>query len=137
MENTPPFLGTGWSFPPTFLPGLYGVSLVTGEDDIRQSLHILLTTTVGERLMHPDYGCDLRPYLFEPVNTTLLAYIRDLVKSAILMHEPRIKLDSVTIEDRTIEGQMIIHVDYIIRTTNTRHNFVYPFYRTEATELPK
>ena len=137
MENTPPFIGIGWSFPPTFSPGIYGVNLVSGEDDIRQSLNILLTTTIGERLMQPTYGCDLRPYVFEPVSTTLLAYIRDLVRTAILLHEPRIKLESVSIEDRTTEGQLIINVDYTISTTNTRHNYVFPFYRAEGTELKK
>lgn len=137
MANVPPFLGTGWSFPPTFSPGVWSVQLVSGEEDVRQSLHVLLTTTIGERLMHPTYGCDLKPYVFEAVNTTLLAYIRDLVRNAILQHEPRIKLEGVAVEDQTIEGRLIIQVDYAIRTTNTRHNFVFPFYRAEGTEIPR
>ncbi len=132
MPAPAPFLGTGWGFPPTFLPGSHTVRLVSDVEDIRESLGILLTTSLGERLMHPTYGCDLRRYLFEPVDTTLATRIRDLVETAILYHEPRIRPECVTLEDRTTEGLLLIHVEYVIRSTNSRHNFVFPFYKAEA-----
>ena len=65
MPTDPSFLGTGWSFPPTFTRGGAEVDLVSGADDIEQSLQILLSTRLGERLMQPDFGCDLQQVMFE------------------------------------------------------------------------
>ncbi len=135
MNPNQDFLGTGWAFPPTFVPGLHQVRLVSGADDILESLHILLTTTLGERLLHPTYGCDLRPYLFEPLNTTLTTFVKDLVETAILYHEPRVRPDDVSLELQPEQGLMLIRVDYIIRATNSRQNIVHPFYLREGSEV--
>ena len=52
------FLGTGWAFPPEFhrYGEQAGVKLVSEEEDIRESLGILLSTRPGERIMQPGYG---------------------------------------------------------------------------------
>lgn len=130
------FLGTGWSFPPTFPLSKRGVLLVSDEEDIRQSLTILLTTTIGERLMQPTYGCDLKKYLFEPLNTGLVTYLRDLVRTAILYHEPRITLDSLEVNTTELDGLFEMHLEYTIRSTNSRSNLVFPFYRDEGGNSP-
>lgn len=135
MSNNKDFLGTGWAFPPQFSRPGASVKMSSAEEDIKESLQILLTTRVGERLMRPTYGCDLHPYIFEPLNLTMQTYIRDLVETAILLHEPRVKLEKVTLEDNQNEGILIIGVDYRIRGTNTRNNFVYPFYKNEGSDL--
>jgi hypothetical protein len=130
MDPHQDFLGMGWAFPPAFLPGAAAPAMVSGTDDIRESLGILLTTTVGERLLHPTYGCDLRRHLFEPLNTTLVTLLRDLVHTAILRHEPRIRPDTVTVtEEPPAGGTLLIRVDYVVRATNARQNVVFPFYR--------
>ncbi len=129
------FLGTGWAFPPSFSKGPQSVVMVSDEDDIRQSLEILLTTSVGERFLRPEYGCDLRRYLFEPLDEGLVAYIRDLVGNAILYHEPRIKLTNLALTPQNDEGILLIELEYVIRTTNSRQNFVFPFYKDEGTDL--
>jgi hypothetical protein len=133
-KTTPSFLGKGWSFPPLFSLHQKGVVMVADEEDIRQSLQILLSTALGERVMQPKYGCNLDDLLFEPLNTTVRTYIRGLVKQAILIHEPRIRLNDVAIEmlDEP-SGRVDLVVDYTVRTTNSRYNLVYPFYREEAT----
>ena len=135
MDTVSPnvFLGTGWSFPPTFLAPAGGVRLVSDIEDIQQSLRILLTTTLGERLLHPTYGCDLRPYLFEPLNASITAFLQDLVRTAILYHEPRILPEAVTLSAVAEDGVVLIRVDYVVRATNTRYNYVFPFYEQEAT----
>ena len=127
------FLGTGWSFPPEFSKKEKRVLMTSGEEDIRKSLEILLTTSLGERIMLPGYGCDVRQLLFEPLTTTLKTYISELIKNAILYHEPRIKLNKVSL-DKTIEteGYVDIQIDFTIKTTNSRTNYVYPFYIEEA-----
>jgi len=109
--------------------------MIAGEEDIRSSLEILLSTGVGERVMQPTYGADLKNLLFEPLDTGLRAYIEDLIKTAILYHEPRIRLDKVTLTAKPNEGRIDISLDYTIRSTNSRYNFVYPFYQREGTEV--
>ena len=128
------FLGTGWSFPPQFSRQNRRVAMTSGEEDIKRSLEILLTTSLGERVMVPEYGCDMRQLLYEPISTTLKTYISELIRNAILYYEPRIKLDKVKIDPyKEQEGYVIIDLEYTIKTTNSRSNFVYPFYLDEAT----
>ena len=94
------FLGIGWDFPPTFDRSAGGVRMISDEPDIGSSLEILLSTDVGERVMQPRYGCDMHRLLFEPLDTTLRAYMKDLIWTAILYFEPRIILDDVILEAR-------------------------------------
>ncbi|MDZ7962280.1 MAG: GPW/gp25 family protein [Aulosira sp. DedQUE10] len=132
-ENDNAFLGTGWGFPPSFNKMSRSVRLVSAEDDINESLKILLTTTLGERVMQPTYGCNLEDLLFEPLSPTVASSIKELVRIAILYHEPRIRLERLDLNlDDELKGVVNITVDYIVITTNSRFNFVYPFYLQEG-----
>ncbi|HKJ67728.1 MAG TPA: GPW/gp25 family protein [bacterium] len=135
MAQQKPFLGSGWNFPPTFNKHSRSVEMVEDEADIHSSLHILLSTGVGERIMQPTYGCDLRDLIFEPVDTALQTYIKDLVRTAILYHEPRIRLEEVRLRPKQEEGLLKITVEYTVKATNARANFVYPFYKEEGSEV--
>ena len=130
------FLGRGWSFPPTFLNGRAEVVMLEEEADIVSSLEILLSTRPGERVMLPDYGCNLEELLFENLDTTLKALLADKIETAILYFEPRIDLESVSLETgRELEGVVLIEVTYRVRTTNSRFNFVFPYYKQEGTDI--
>ena len=130
------FLGTGWSFPPSFEKETGTVAMVSQEEDIRQSLQILLSTEVGERIMDPKFGCDLTKLLYEPLNVTTTTFMKELVKTAILYFEPRIELDNVLFQhNQENEGVILITVEYTIRATNTRSNYVFPFYLNEGTNI--
>jgi phage baseplate assembly protein W len=134
MPAEPSFLGTGWSFPPTFGAGGGAVDMVSGVDDIRQSLEILLATRPGERVMQDEFGCELTAVLFEEIDQGLINALTGLIADAILYHEPRIELDRLDIsEDQAAEGLLLISLDYTVRNTNARFNMVYPFYLNEAT----
>lgn len=133
---TLPFLGRGWSFPPTFQPDIPGVEMLAEEADIVSSLEILLTTAPGERVMQPEYGCDMEELLFETLDTTTKTLVADKVENAILYFEPRIDVEKVNLDDsREWEGVILIEVVYRVRTTNSRFNFVFPFYKNEGTDL--
>jgi phage baseplate assembly protein W len=134
MNDENDILGRGWGFPPTFVRGTGAVSLVEGALDVAQSLQLLLATALGERLMRPSYGCDLRAQLFENLDEGLRAYLRDRVRTAVLYHEPRVRLDDLTLSAAANDGNVSLAITYTIRTTNTRHNLVYPLYREEASE---
>ncbi len=129
------FLGRGWAFPPTFSRrgDNSGVEMVEAKQDIDQSLEILLNTSLGERVMQPTYGCNLKDYQFEPMNASLVGRLRDLIANAILYHEPRIRLESLEISEAdAFNGKLLIEVEYTVRTTNSRYNYVYDFYLKEA-----
>jgi phage baseplate assembly protein W len=132
------FLGTGWAFPPSFDPVLNTVQTVSDETDIQQSLNILLSTALGERVMTPQYGCDLQPYLFEPLNAHLMGYLKDRVHNAILFYETRIQVISIVVTppDSTdlLEGRFTIVITYTVTQTNTRFNYVYDYFQNEALE---
>jgi phage baseplate assembly protein W len=140
MANSEPadqyrsFLGAGWSFPPTFSSG--GVVMTADEDDILASLHILFHTTPGERFLQPKYGLDINALLFEPMSTTLRTFLTDQVRTAILIHEPRIKLINLTIDSPDPnDGSLRILVEYEVRATNSRFNLVFPFYKSDSNEV--
>jgi len=135
MSSKFPFLGKGWSFPPEFDKQTSTVKMLADEDDINSSLEILFSTTVGERIMQPKYGANLKNLLFDPIDTSLKAYIKDLIKTAILYFEARIKLDNISLEAKPEEGMLFITLEYTIRSTNSRYNFVYPFYLNEGTNI--
>jgi hypothetical protein len=131
-----PFLGRGWSFPPTFDPSFFGVEMLEEEADIASSLEILLTTIPGERVMLPQYGCNLEELVFESLDTRMKTLMADKVESAILYHEPRIELESVRLDDsRELEGVVLIGVVYRVKSTNSRFNFVFPYYKLEGTDI--
>lgn len=130
------FLGTGWSFPPTFDKATGSVDLVKDEEDINQSLNILLSTSLGERVMQPRYGCNLEDYLFDPLSSSVIGYIKDLVENAILIYEPRIVAEKIEVtaagSQAILEGLFQIEVEYSIPGTNSRFNYVYDYYKNEA-----
>ncbi len=136
MNNNAPFLGTGWSFPPEFRLDQKDAKMISDEEDIESSLNILLSTKLGERVMVPEYGCNLDELLFEGLTRTLITYVTELIKTAILYHEPRIDVIRIDIsETDPLEGMLIIKIDYKIRATNSRRNMVFPFYKEEGTDL--
>src|ERR687898_2778818 len=98
------FLGRGWSFPPTFDRKVGGVQMLEHEADIVSSLHILLTTARGERIMVPQYGCNMDELVFENLDTRMRTLMADKIESAILYHEPRITLERVQLEDDPTGG---------------------------------
>lgn len=136
IDDNNAYLGTGWSFPPTFNKVARQVGLVSAVDDIRESLSILLSTGIGERVMQPTYGCNLSDLMFEPLNPTISSYIKELIRTAILYNEPRIRLDAIQLQlDEQLEGVVNIRIDFTVISTNSRFSFVYPFYLQEGTGL--
>jgi phage baseplate assembly protein W len=130
------YLGRGWSFPPNFVPKPPGVTMLEEEADIASSLTILLSTTPGERIMQPLYGCNLSELVFESLDTRMKTLMADKVESAILYYEPRVTLERVSLDDsQEVEGVVIIGVIYRVKTTNSRFNFVYPYYIREGTDI--
>ncbi|MGB3467531.1 MAG: GPW/gp25 family protein [Cyclobacteriaceae bacterium] len=134
-EDNNSFLGKGWAFPVTFSEGASAVEMVENEEDIRQSLIILLSTMKKERVMLPDYGVETRAMIFEPLTTSTATILTEKIRHAILFHEPRINLEGITYDQSVYEGKITLTIEYTIIATNTRTNIVYPFYFIEGTDL--
>ena len=135
MDKERDFLGTGWTFPPTFSKVEKSVGMVSGLDDIKESLEIILSTQIGERILQPEFGADLSSYVFESMNVMNQVKIKDMIFNAIYMFEPRIKPDDVVMTDMLREGKIILDIQYTVKATNARHNLVYQFYLAEGTIL--
>lgn len=136
METEQDFLGIGWSFPPEFKESTKAVTMLTDEADIKSSLEILLSTKIGERIMQPKYGCNMDELLFNPLNRTLKTFVSELIKTAILYHEPRIDVEKIDItKGDDLSGELLVLIDFKVRATNSRINMVYPFYQQEGTNL--
>jgi len=130
------FLGTGWGFPPEFARNGKTVKLVSNDDDIRESLLILLSTAPGERVMSPEFGCGLKALAFSDITSSVVTEIKDMIENAVLFYEPRISLDGIDIDTGELaEGLLKIGLNYTIRATNSRSNMVYPFYVLEGTNI--
>lgn len=130
------FLGRGWVFPPSFTIDK-GVKTVAYEEDIQESLYILFSTSPGERVHRYDYGCPLRKYTFEMINTSMLARMQEDIIKAVILFEPRILLNNVSFEKDAKNGILLIKLEYTISQTNKRSNMVYPFYLNEGTDISR
>ena len=125
-----PVLGIGWNFPVELdSPTQPRFSVAEYEESVRQSILIILSTAKGERAMRPDFGSGLSELVFSVNNPTTQAMAAFEAREALENWEPRIEVldvETATAGDRG--EQLLIYIDYRVRTTDNRFNLVYPFY---------
>jgi len=123
------FLGLGWNFPVT-VDGGAQVRLAPGsEEGIRQSIWMILSTSPGERVMRPDFGCGVHDLVFGGSGAGTATAVAGAVRAALAVWEPRIDvLDVDAAFDRSRPNLLLIEISYQVRSTNSRFNLVYPFY---------
>jgi phage baseplate assembly protein W len=133
IDRSRAFLGVGWSFPVVLDAKEGDVAVATYEEDIRQAIRIILETTPGERIMRPDFGAGLQSMVFEPVNTTTMALVKQRTEQSLVVWEPRIDVRDVSVTaSGSAANRIDIVITYQIRATNTFYNLVYPFYLQEG-----
>ena len=132
------FLGSGWAFPVTFLSGNKQLMITSYEKNIENTIDVIVQTSFGERIMEPQFGSGLRGFFFQKMTPTLKGGIKDAIMSALLDNEPRITVLEVTVDFIDMANGLVeVTIDYEFNQTNTRHNYVYPFYIKEGTNLIK
>jgi phage baseplate assembly protein W len=121
-------LGKGWGLP--LVPDIRDRQLpyVQGPEKVRQSIWIILETDPGERLMRPNFGCGLRRYLMKPNTSANRALMKRDVERALKASEPRIQLESVTVEAGDEASLVLIHIHYTHARDGSPGNLVYPYY---------
>jgi phage baseplate assembly protein W len=131
-DLTPSFLGQGWRFP--IKPDRQGrLNYVDGDEEIRESIWIILTTAAGERQMLEQFGCDIHDLVFDANTAALRGLVQDNVRSALTLWEPRIDVLDVRAESPAEQPNILtIHIDYRIRANNAIYNLVYPFFLFEG-----
>jgi phage baseplate assembly protein W len=124
------FLGQGLAFP--FQVNPRGtIALTRGEQDISQSIKIILSTAPGERRMRPEFGCRIHELTFASRNATTEGLIIYYVEQALGRWEPRINVLEVTVNSDPADphaGTWFVTIKYRIKATHDDRSIVYPFY---------
>jgi phage baseplate assembly protein W len=129
------FLGRGWAYPVVFDPYTGTVAAAEYEDDIRQSIRIIIGTGRGERVMRPGFGCGIHDLVFTAIDTTALTRVEETVRDALTKYEARIELLQVRADPaEAVNGKLLVIIDYRVRATNQTGNLVYPFYFREGAQ---
>jgi phage baseplate assembly protein W len=128
------FLGRGWAMPVQLDLRSGMVAVAEYDDDIRQSIRLIVETAPGERVMRPDFGCGIHDLVFEAPDAAALARVESVVQDALRQFEARIEVNAVTVTyvPQFSLGQLDIEVEYRVRNTNQIGNLVFPFYFREG-----
>lgn len=133
LDDRKDFLGRGWAMPVALDPRTGLVESAAYEEDIRQSMLIILETSPGERVMRPNFGCGIHDLVFAAMDSTAMQRIRSTVEEALRRCEARIDVLGVTVDDAaSFDGQLVVEIEYRVRTTNQLGNLVFPFYFREG-----
>ena len=124
-------IGKGWKFP-IKVNAKGGLSYSEGPERIQDAIWIVLSTSLGERLMRPDFGAGVHEYVFQSNSDVMRTRLQSAVNEALLKWEPRIELTNVTVQEGNQPSQVLVSIDYRIRTTNELFNRVYPLYVQEG-----
>lgn len=134
MEQNDPkaFLGSGFRFPIQVDENTGRMMMSSYEENIKESIRIILSTRRGERIRNPEFGCGIHDYTFGSLDYTTLSAIRREVEQALVRWEPRIEEVEVALETQENEGLVLIEINYLVRSTNNPFNLVFPFYISEG-----
>ena len=129
------YLGNGLSFP-IRVNGRGQIKLVSGNEDIDQSIRIILGTRPGERVMRPTFGCRAYELMFDSRSASTISLMQEYVYDALRMWEPRIEVNDVSVSsDDENDGALLVFIEYEIKATHDTRSIVYPFYIEAEEEI--
>ena len=123
------FLGSGWAFP-VGVDARGRVALSRRERDIEEAILMILLTPKGQRVMRPEFGCQIHDLIFAANDATTAGLAIYYVEEALAMWEPRIRLlDVAAAPDPAAGERLLITIRYEIKATYDKRALVFPFYR--------
>jgi phage baseplate assembly protein W len=135
-DKSKAFLGRGWKFPVGVDPISGQIAMSAYEQDIRESIRIIIVTAPGERLMRPDFGCGAHDLVFASISRITIGLVESRVRECLTKFEPRIDIVSLDVSAANADrGQLIVNLNYRVRETNNEFNLVFPFFLREGTRV--
>lgn len=129
---TSDIIGTGWAFP-VKCTASGKLMYQGGEEKIRQSIWLILSTAPGERVMLPEFGCGIHELVFEANTSAVRGLLQAKAREALIRWEPRIDVIEVRAETpHDARNHLLIRIDYRVRSNNAIYNLVFPFFLREG-----
>ncbi len=128
------YLGQGMKFPPQINPATGRFVTVSEEESVRQSIYLILMTQQTERPLRPTFGSNIMSYTFMDINMGQLNMVARTIREQITAQEPRIEDVKVGMEPGNQRGVVLFNVEYTIISSNTKDNYVFPFYLNAMTK---
>jgi len=136
MSEENNILGTGWSFPPRFDKVQMAPTMLTGVEDVENSIYVIIHTKLGERILRNEFGSNIYDLLFEPLNANMKTYMSSSLKNSLQKNEPRIEIDQIQLEQpEQTTGRVDIHIQFTIIESQVSRNLVVPFYAPDNLRL--
>lgn len=133
QDNPKAFLGVGLKFPVQVDENTGRMKTSSYEEDIKEAVRVILSTKKGERMRNPHFGCGIHKYAFDSLDFTTRSSIKLEVENALAVWEPRIEDIEVAVQTPREEGVVLVEISYVVRSTNTPFNMVFPYYINEGT----
>jgi phage baseplate assembly protein W len=124
------FLGRGFKFP--FSVQRSAMAVAEGEDSIKDSVMLILSTARGERVMRPEFGSRLNELVFAPNNMSTATLIKSYMEEALREWEPRIEVEEITVTPSSDQPLLEVAISYTVKSSNSKYNLVYPFFLESA-----
>jgi len=125
------FSGRGLGFPLRLGPPTpdyhRGLAESAGVAKVVESIHVILGTQYGERLMRPLFGSNLKSLAFAANDAATANLARYYVTEALERWEPRIEVLDVSVANDMAAGRLAIEINYRMRVTGDVHSLVHPF----------
>ena len=128
------FLGTGFHFPIEIDETTGRFKMSREDENIKESIRLILMTGRGERVMRPEFGCGLKQFVYETMDYGTLVRMEQEIKEGLTLWEPRIEEIEVSVAPGEEQNALMIHISYRVRATNNPYNYVFPFYLQEGFE---
>jgi phage baseplate assembly protein W len=131
MTASRKFLGSGFAFPLRVTPQ-GGIDRAAEEPLVQQAMWVILATAKGEMQANPGFGCGIHDLVFVNNTPPNRAQIAHQVRDALLSWEHRIDVIDVRVDAGDEPNQLMIGIDYRLKTTHAYGNLVYPFYLSDT-----
>lgn len=122
------YLGSGLKFPIQVNKATGRAVLSHAEQNVKESIYIILMTQKGERFARSDFGSRLLSYTFMDTSITRINMMAREIERTILEQEPRVSDVDVDVEPKLDKGCLIVNINYTIAADHTNGSIVFPFY---------